>query len=106
MITVSDADLTGVARLLALYDTARRVPVNALPNLSELPSLPPDPRVAEGAMYALDTLRTWCAQLQLGTRHLSNDPRDRLLLTPREIAQERLRFTADLAYAQQLGFYG
>lgn len=102
-------DLTAmpaVARLLALYNTAARVPPLIVPNVSELPILPPNKEAELGAVYALDTLRTWCAQLQIDAHRVSDDPRDARPLTPRAILTGRLDFASDLARAQQLGFYG
>ncbi|KHQ50310.1 hypothetical protein [Mameliella alba] len=95
-----------IAQLLALYNTAGRVPVMALPRANKLPVLPKDEQAVRGVMYALDTMQTWCAQLLATAHHASNDPEDAKLLTPRTILTERLQFTADLAKAQQLGFYG
>lgn len=100
------ATMPAVARLLSLYNTAVRVPAQILPDTSELPRLPSDRQAALGAVYALDTMRTWCAQLQIDAHRVSDHPRDAQLLTPRAILTERLRFASDLAHAQQLGFYG
>lgn len=99
-----DHRLLGVAQLIQLYETAGQIPDRALPNVSELPLLPQSRAEARGAMYALDVMQTWAAQLEASARHLPDDPAPAAQCSLRAIATRRALFVQDLARAQQLGF--
>lgn len=100
-----DPRLHGVAQLIRLFETARQIPDSAVLSTIDLP-LPPKGRdQLVGVTYALDTLRTWAAQLESGAVHLTNDPDSAVSRTPRQLCIERVRFAGDMAHAMQLGFY-
>lgn len=56
----------------------------------------------EGAVWALDRIRTWTGQLEGVAGRMSDDPADALPMTPRARYIAQLRLAHDLAHAQQL----